>query len=145
MNWSNNYVGLPYLDLGRTRAGVDCWGLVRLIYSDELGIDLPPYDTISPQDGPRMREAVRHEQATGEWSGVPTGHERPFDVAIMWGTWQQDGKTVGGDVHVGVFAPHRRILHIEKGIGAVCVPMNNPHIARRFRRAFRHEAVEWGN
>jgi len=42
MNFSK-YIGLPYKHLGRDFDGVDCFGLLRLIYKEELDIVLPDY------------------------------------------------------------------------------------------------------
>ncbi len=39
----DNFIGLSYLDKGRDRNGLDCWGLVRLVYSELLNIELPCY------------------------------------------------------------------------------------------------------
>lgn len=40
-HWTTRYVGLPYRAGGRERDGLDCWGLIRLIYREEKGILLP--------------------------------------------------------------------------------------------------------
>ena len=42
----NKYIGLPYQENGRTVDGVDCWGLARLFYKQELSIDLPDYSDL---------------------------------------------------------------------------------------------------
>ena len=43
LHWSAAYVGLPWAEKGRDRAGLDCWGLVRLVYANALLIELPSY------------------------------------------------------------------------------------------------------
>ena len=45
MNWVQDYVGLPYEMCGRSFEGVDCWGLVVMVYRNELGIVLPDWVT----------------------------------------------------------------------------------------------------
>ncbi len=43
--WYEKYVGFPYLHLGNDiHEGIDCFNLVRLVYRQELSIDIP-YDT----------------------------------------------------------------------------------------------------
>lgn len=42
--WANNYVGLPYLTYGRGRDGVDCWGIVVMIWREIYGYALPEVD-----------------------------------------------------------------------------------------------------
>lgn len=40
-HWAAKYIGLPYVPGGREKDGVDCWGLLRLIYKEEMQLDLP--------------------------------------------------------------------------------------------------------
>ena len=42
-HWSATYIGAPWSARGRDRDGLDCWGLVRLVYRDRLFRDLPDY------------------------------------------------------------------------------------------------------
>jgi len=40
-HWSTHYIGLPYLIGGRTKEGLDCWGLLRLFYLEQKATLLP--------------------------------------------------------------------------------------------------------
>ena len=43
--WYKKYVGFPYVHLGDDpKTGIDCFNLIRYIYREERGIDIP-YDT----------------------------------------------------------------------------------------------------
>jgi cell wall-associated NlpC family hydrolase len=50
LEWINDYVGVPYVENGRSRAGWDCWGLVIAIYRERLGIALPDWTWQEPFD-----------------------------------------------------------------------------------------------
>jgi len=43
MSSITKYLGIPFKHSGRTIAGIDCYGLVKLFYANELGIILPDY------------------------------------------------------------------------------------------------------
>ena len=41
--WWNRYIGTPFKAFGRTMEGCDCWGLLRIVYREAFGIELPSY------------------------------------------------------------------------------------------------------
>ncbi|PZR89637.1 MAG: phage tail protein [Stutzerimonas stutzeri] len=82
-HWSTPYIGLPYLNHGRDRAGCDCWGLVVLVYRECLGIELPSYagDYVSTDERGEIAELIAHHREVGPWQSVEDPRE--FDVAIF--------------------------------------------------------------
>lgn len=44
------YLLIPYLHQGRTEQGADCFGLLRIFYKEELGIELPDFTEDYPRD-----------------------------------------------------------------------------------------------
>lgn len=43
MHWARQYIGLPFVLGGRTKEGLDCWGLVKVVYQEVKGIELPDF------------------------------------------------------------------------------------------------------
>lgn len=108
MNTFDRYVGLPYLDRGRDLAGVDCYGLLRLVYAEILGIELPSYadDYRTAADDLAIASLIADE--LDPWDEVAKGGEREGDAVLM-----RSGRHLR---HVGIVADGRaRLLHIERG------------------------------
>lgn len=120
MMWASDYVGLPF---GEGAGQVTCWSLVRRVYADHLGIDLPAYGEISARDLLRVARAMGAGKDDG-WRAVSPPRE--FDVCIMRGP--QGGSAV---VHVGVMVDARRVLHVEAATAAVIVPVSHFSVAGR--------------
>lgn len=118
MTWWAQYIGLPF-----ERA--HCWGLVRLVYADRLGVMLPEYGEISAADLVRVARAIDSGQEA--WARVM--QPQALDVTLMRGrsrVW-----------HVGVMTDPGHVLHTEQATGAVRVRVDDPTIAGRitgFRR-----------
>lgn len=109
-HWITKYIGLPYVTGGRDARGVDCWGLLRLIYRQERGIDLPEYPGL---DLEQIRAISREilAIASRDWREVVT---------------PQDGDAVAMSLkdalhHVGVWvdADGGKIVHCWKGLSVV--------------------------
>ena len=80
--WAGHYTGLEFKDQGRDCNGLDCWGLTRLILSEQFGIAVPSYLNLYKgfYDGKNIIKAVTTESA--KYLPVQAGCERPGDIFI---------------------------------------------------------------
>jgi len=131
MSWSNDYVGIPFQDVGRTREGCDCWGLARLVYANELEIDLPSfadaYDSTSDQD--RLSDLLANRTAHPWWRVLPE-QRAPFDLLLF-----REGRH---DTHIGIVIEPRTMLHMARGDHAKIEAPTSPVWSSRFVAAYRH-------
>lgn len=118
----SRYVGLSF---GEGPGAVTCWGLVRRVYADCLGVELPSYGEISARDLIQVARAFAAGQAAEPWRAV-CGAPRVLDVVLMRGP--RGGHHV---VHVGVMVDQARLLHAEAATGAVVVPTRHISVAGR--------------
>ncbi|OAN53901.1 hypothetical protein A6A04_13495 [Paramagnetospirillum marisnigri] len=131
MPWTDDYIGLPFLADGRSRAGLDCWGLVRLVYFDRLGIDLPSKAGIY-RDGSRdtLREiAAAMEAEAAKWRQVDD--PRDCDVILM-----RSGPL---HCHVGLWVGRNAMLHIMAGIDSTVEPIASLRRRNTVVGYFRHD------
>lgn len=102
--WWNEYVGIPYKLKGRDKDGIDCWGLVRLIYADKFNIELPSYafDYTSSTDD-IVKQLFASER--GGWVSTDVPHEG--DLVLF---------RIGGHVtHVGIMLGDDKFIHAIDG------------------------------
>ena len=124
------WVGLPF---GEGPGQVTCWSLVRAVYADWFGIELPWHGDIDPRDLVRVaREMQRGADAVcwAEPASPVTG-----DVVLMRSA--RGGRAV---CHVGVLVEGTRVLHAEEDTGSVLVPVDHYTIRARiagYRRYVR--------
>ncbi|MGX9443854.1 C40 family peptidase [Nitrobacteraceae bacterium UC4446_H13] len=107
--WSRDYVGVPWQFAGRSRAGVDCWGLLWLIYRDILGIEIASYaqETMDAPEREQIAALMAGELVKSPWLDVQPGTECPFDMLVF--------RRAGIDSHVGIAVEPGRMLHITHG------------------------------
>ena len=108
------FVGIPWLERGRDRDGCDCWGLLAMVYREQLGVALPSYrdDYQTLADADSVVSLI--EGHMGPWREVEAGQERAGDALLM--------TIAGRPRHVGVIATPGLVLHIERGAGALIEP-----------------------
>lgn len=122
--WAASYVGLPYRDRGRARDGLDCWGLLCLVYAERCGIVLPAFDGLGWHDfaaaaadragaAALARFMANHMEG---WAPIPA---MPRERASWPALRECDAihlTTMGEPVHCGVVLAPPWFLHIEEGI-----------------------------
>ncbi len=103
----NNLIGIPYKLGGRDLHGLDCWGLVLLVYRN-MGIAIPDFwtESLSRQDLVKLIRGNAHEVAQ------ETNEPRDYDLICD----EKKG-------HIGVFI-NNRVLHADRKMGVTFQPLS---------------------
>jgi hypothetical protein len=109
------------------------WSLVRRVYADWFGIDLPEHGDIDPRDLVRVARAMQRGEDALCWIEP----DRPVtgDVVLMRSA--RGGRAI---CHVGVLADARHVLHAEEDTGTVLVPVDHYTIRGRIAGYRRYVA-----
>lgn len=116
--WAGHYIGLPFLDHGRDRRGLDCWGLVRLVLAEQYNQPLPSF--IHEYQHTRAVDAISTliQREIPAWENIPAGHEHCGDVVVL--------RLRGQPLHVGTVLGDGQMLHIESGINSAIERYTGP-------------------
>lgn len=132
--WVGAYVGLPYQAQGRTRAGSDCYGLMRLVLADIYGITIPAYDSGYDLDKgragwPEVSEAIT--VGLTEWTPVERADVRIGDGVVF--------RIAGRPLHIGLIVGTGplRFLHQEEKLDSVIEPVDSVVWQRRLSGFYR--------
>jgi hypothetical protein len=134
-SWARQYIGIPFTMNGRERRdGLDCWGLVRLVYAERLGIILPShtdgYQGVDDSEG--LRRVLVHEtQIRRAWS------RREVDDIQIGDVVQLD---LSKRPHVGVMVSRGQMLHAFEGSDSCIERLDAPLWERRVRGFWRYDA-----
>ena len=105
-NWSK-YVGIRYVHRGRnlsTDGGLDCYGLVRHWYKQELGIVLPEWYVLDSDIKPaEIEQSLETNQIHNQNPLVETSSPSMGDVILL--------RVLGHPVHVGIYIDQTYFLH----------------------------------
>lgn len=129
MKFPQDYITLQFKDGGRTRPNVDCWGLVCLVYKEQLGIELPHYGEIGAKELLSIARTVNANVIGDDWE--KTTSPNVFDVVVMSAHDRVNGKISRVNAHVGIMVDERKVLHIEDGAGACIVDIQSPMLKNR--------------
>lgn len=127
--WCEKYVGLRFVDHGRTLKGVDCWGLVRLVMADECGIELPSYGEISATELMTVTRTITQDANREPWHSIKKPQQ--FDVVLLRGR----------PLHVGIMISDSHLIHVEECTASVLLPLTHTAIKPRVLGFRRHRSL----
>ena len=109
-----SYVGIPFTEKGYTRLGCNCWGLIRLWLIEQRGYNIPSYEDYysDTNDSKGAKKILKSSSSSGDWLKVDT--EEPGDVVLL--------RIKNMPWHVGIVAPKKKMLHIERGLDSIIEP-----------------------
>lgn len=126
--WVKDYIGIPFARHGRTHTGVDCWGLVRLIYADQFGIHLPDYS--AEYDNPRDAAEVGAVIAAEKDIMWPVDQPAFGDVVLI--------RLDGWPSHVGLVVAPGHMLHVTEGASTAYESYDSIKYGRRVLGFYRY-------
>jgi len=136
--WHKNYIEIPFAERGYSREGVNCWGLVYLIYKEQLKIDLPTYqeEYVTPYDLKELAAIAGRDGASVDWVAVEEG--RLGDVAVF----NMNG---GFASHSGFVLGEGWMINARRSIWSCCEQYTRPFWKRRLKPApagiYRHRSM----
>ena len=131
--WLNIYKNIPYKSKGRTLEGVDCYGIVRMIFAERFGIMLPSYsdnytdasDTLSTSGA-----ILEHLDTDPHWVSVRQKDAYRGDVVLL---------TIHGTpMHMGLVVSTTMMLHTLKGHNSCLESWNGVRWASRIYGFYRY-------
>jgi cell wall-associated NlpC family hydrolase len=124
MNWSNEYIGIPFENKGRDREGCDCYGLVLLIYKEQYKIILPTIDEYKDAlDKKDINKYVDKYQPIIQGTKL----EKPEEGAIV---------LLGSESlsdHVGVVLSDNMMIHTTEELGVVVEELSSTRIRNKIK------------
>ena len=99
----DKYIGVPFVDGGRTLEGADCYGLLKLFYKNEYNIEIPEIRILPNQ--PRRAWARFLVEISEIWEETL---DRKKGVVVVMAMDENHPKLV---THFGVMIDDKRVLH----------------------------------
>ena len=126
MHWADQYLGWKYLDKGTTREGIDCLGLLRLYWIEQIQFEIPSFRDVVARSA-AVRGIAKY------FEPVPIAEHRVHDAVVM-NTEVWDGKRwVLAELHVGVCVAPRLVLHAQEGFLTQIDEMRTLRVTRILR------------
>ena len=128
--WHNDYVGIPFVANGRERTGSDCWGLVRLIYTEQFNIELPSFSTdYEHDDTARIAELTAQYKEAWEETTEPK-----YGSVVLFRVKNQIS-------HIGIYIGDNNFLHCCEKYGTIIESLDSVSWNKRIAGFFNCPAL----
>lgn len=127
-HWARALLGKPWSRDGEGPDRFSCWGLVRTVFRERYGLDLP---LVGAGDLASVSASQALKADASGWGSVPLDQAREGDLVML--------DRLDGERHVGVIVQASsglRVLHAEgyvqrgKEVGTVCIEPLEALVAR---------------
>ena len=125
--WASRYIGIPYLYLGDTEKGADCWGLVRLILRNEYKINLPQFYHSETRNVYRIQQSIKEN--VGSSTTPALQNYQAGDIILM--------QIRGVICHIGIYADGGYMLHTLVGHDSALEKVDGPKWINRIEGFYR--------
>lgn len=118
--WVQDYIGIPFQSGGRDRAGLDCYGLIRLVLMEQYGCKLPLLD------GKYDNALNLYDTSPLFFQQLPILTEKiagPQERAIALLEMHQL------PCHLGLFCGSESIIHSRAGVGVVAERLDSRRLS----------------
>ena len=124
----SQYVGIPFVNLGREKTGADCWGLARIVLKEQYGIILPELLSYSDaMDTHNISKIIDVNQPLITSEELTTCEEGCIVVMSK--------ARIGS--HVGVCIGKNKVIHTVKQTGAVIEKLSSNKIKNKIKGFYR--------
>ncbi len=121
--WAGLYVGIPFKSGGRDKSGLDCYGLVRLVYAEQFDAILPDLRDLYQNALDTNETAPIYKKYAPLLRGEKMERPKPGDAAVILER--------GLPTHLGIYAGGGFILHVTRHFGTILQRTTNPNLKGR--------------
>lgn len=100
---------MPFKEKGRSKDGLDCWGLVKEVYKNELNILLNDYSYSTVND-----RAIEDYELLEKSNWIKVDKPKLYDVILF----------KSSPLHVGIYLTYNKMLHTTEANGTVIESFN---------------------
>jgi len=129
-----DFIGIPFKHSGRDNNGLDCFGLVLVLYKEVLNIDLPDYRDYE-KCWYEKGKSILSEQLNkfkSLWHEVGLNAIKPFDIL----TFNHGSNTTN---HCSVYLGDDKMIHTYERVPVVIDRLSNKYWNNRIRSVMRYD------